>query len=184
MCLKLPALRRSLLSQPKGLAGLLAVGAGLLCTVLSPAPASAQEEPVQEEPRPQRYEDVTWNRIYLYDFKATEEERAMEILGEHLIPTYQEVDIQAPRVVELRSGPWDVMIVATLPDGPSELTWETAPEELELQRALVEELGEEEAPKIFEEYGQAIARETSFLGMSGHRGPAIGKTASDTTEMD
>jgi len=118
---------------------------------------------------------VTWNRIYLYDFKASKADRATEILGEHLIPVYQEVDVQAPKVVELQTGPWDVMIVATLPDGPSELTWQTAPEELELQQAFAEELGEEEAPKILEEYGQAIVRETSFLGMSGSRGPAIGR---------
>lgn len=40
---KLSASLCSLLSQLKGVAGLLAVGAGLLCAVLSPAPASAQD---------------------------------------------------------------------------------------------------------------------------------------------
>ena len=160
-------------------AGVFAVAFVLFCAAFVPAPTWAQEQP-----QPQRYEDVTWNRIYLYDFKATEEERAMEILGKHLIPVYQEVDVQAPKVVELQTGPWDVMIVATLPDGPSELTWRTAPEELDLQQAFAEELGEDKAPKILEEYGQAIARETSFLGMSGNRGPAIGRMPADSTGMD
>lgn len=175
----------SVFSSPmKGKVSLTASVLILLCAAFGPAPSWAQEEPTQEGPQPQRYEDVTWNRIYLYDFKATEEERAMEILSEHLIPVYQKVNVQAPKVVELQTGPWDVMIVATLPDGPSELTWETAPEELELQQAFAEELGEEKAPEILEEYGQAIARETSFLGMSGNRGPAIGRPEPDTAGTD
>lgn len=138
----------------------------------------AQEDTAQEDnlPEPKRYEDVTWNMVYLYDFKAGKEGRATEILGKHLLPAYKKASVPAPRIVELHTGPWDVMIVSEMEDGPSEMSWQVSPEQPKIQKAMREMLGKEKAGKITSEYGNAIARSTSFVGMSGrHSAPITDK---------
>lgn len=139
---------------------------------------TAREDTVREDnlPEPKRYEDVTWNTVYLYAFKAEKEGRAMEILGNHLLPAYEEASVPAPRVVELQTGPWDVMIVSEMEDGPSEMSWQVSPEQPKIQKAMQQMLGKEKAAEITSEYGSAIARSTSFVGMSGrHSAPITDK---------
>lgn len=163
--LEYKVIRRALLTRSSltMVATLLAIG------LLAPT-VQAQEK---SQPEPERLEGVTWNTVYLYDFESSKEGRAMEILGKHLIPSYSEAGIKAPRVVELQTGPWDVMLVAEMQEGPSSMTWKVPPEAIEIQQVLQQKLGSEKAGKIRREYGSAIARSTSFVGYSGRRGPPI-----------
>lgn len=150
----------------------------LFWLVFFASPTLAQEDTSRDDklPDPKRYEDVTWNMVYLYDFKAGKEGRATEILGKHLLPAYRKASVPAPRVVEFRTGPWDVMIVSEMEDGPSEMSWQVSPEQPKIQEAMREMLGKEKARKITSEYGNAIARSTSFVGMSGrHSAPITDK---------
>ena len=161
-----PDLSRSmtLLSTPLWALGLAVLGLFLLA-----APAQAQDE----EPEPTRYEDVTWNQVVLVDFKPGKEERAMEIIDEYFDPVVKKAGNQMPRAVELQTGPWDLLLVWTMKDGPSDMTWETSPEEIETMKAAQEMFGQEKMEKINDEYSSLIARTTSFMGFSGQHGAPI-----------
>jgi hypothetical protein len=140
------------------------VGAGLLAT-----PAQAQEE----EPEPERLEGVTWNQVALIDFKSGKEDRAMEIVENHFIPVVKKAGNQVPRTIELQTGPWDLLVINVMKDGPSEMTWETSPVDIENIKAASEMMGMEKAQKISDEYESLVARETSFMGYSGKHGAPI-----------
>jgi hypothetical protein len=145
------------------------LGLALLGLCLLAAPAQAQDE----EPEPTRYEDVAWNQVVLVDFKAGREERAMEIIEDRFLPVAKKAGNQIPRTVEMQTGPWDLLLVWTLQDGPSEMTWEISPEEIETMKAAQEMFGQEKMEKISDEYSSLIARETSFVGFSGRHGAPV-----------
>ena len=132
-------------------------------------PAQAQDE----GPQPQRYEDVTWNTVVLIDFKAGKEDRAMEINGDYFDPASKKAGIQVPRHIELQTGPWDLMMIWTMKDGPSEMAWETSPWDVKGWKAMLEMHGKEKAQEIADEWSSAIARATSFVGFSGRHGAPI-----------
>jgi len=147
-----------------------ALGIALLLSMAGLAmPAQAQEE----GPQPQRYEDVTWNNVVLYDFKAGKGDRAMEIIGDHYDPAAKKAGIQIPHSVQLQTGPWDLMMIWTMKDGPSEMAWETSPWDVKAQKAMVGMLGQEKAQEIVDEFDNTVARETSFVGFSGRHGASI-----------
>jgi len=141
----------------------------LLGLCLFPAPAHAQDE----EPEPTRYQGVTWNQVLLVDFKSGKEERAMEIIEDRFLPFVKKAGNQVPRTVKMQTGPWDLLLVWTMKDGPSDMTWKTSPEDIETLEAAREMFGQEKMEKIGDEYSSLIARETSFLGFSGQHGAPI-----------
>ncbi|MEF8794980.1 MAG: hypothetical protein V5A22_01625 [Salinivenus sp.] len=117
---------------------------------------------------------MTWNYAALIDYKPGKKGRAMEIIGDHFIPAYNQAEVPVPRAIELQTGPWDVLLVGPMGDGPSQMTWETSPQQIEIRKAMVEMMGsEEEVEKISEEYQSLIARSTEHLGVSGRYGPPI-----------
>ena len=144
-------------------------GLALLGLCLLATPAQAQDE----DPEPTHYEDVTWNQVVLIDFKSGKEGRAMEIIENRFLPVVKKAGNQIPRTVEMQTGPWDLMLVGVMKDGPSEMTWETSPEEIENMKAAKEMFGQEKVEKISDEYSSLIARSTSFLGFSGQHGAPI-----------
>jgi hypothetical protein len=155
----------TLLSTP-----LWALGLAVLGLFLLTAPAQAQEE----GPEAQRLEGVTWNSVVLIDFKAGEEDRAMEIASNNFIAASKKAGTQVPRVIDLQTGPWDTMLVWTMEDGPSEMTWETSPEQVKHQKTMMEMVGgKKEMEKTWEEYTSLINRSTSFIGYSGEHGAPI-----------
>lgn len=146
--------------------GLALVGWGAIAP-----PVQAQEDGV---PEAQRYENVDWHWVILIDFKPGKTGRAMEIIGDHFQGASEQAGTQVPRIVEMQTGPWDLMYIWRMEEGPSGMTWETSPEEAEWQRTLAEIAGsEEEAEEISDEYSSLIARTTSYIGMSGRHGRAI-----------
>jgi len=160
-----PSRSTTLLSTPLWSLGLAVLGLFLLA-----APAQAQEE----GPEAQRLEGVTWNSVVLIDFKVGKEDRAMEIVSNNFIPASKKAGTQVPRVIDLQTGPWDVMLVWTMEDGPAEMTWETSPEQAKYQKTLMGMVGgKEKMEKIGDEYNSLINRTTSFLGYSGKHGAPI-----------
>jgi hypothetical protein len=139
-----------------------------LCHVATPAQAQ------EEEPEVQRLEGVTWNQIQLVDFRVGKEERAMELIAKYAIPAYKKAGTQIPRIIQLGTGSWDVMYVFEMKEGPSEMTWETSPESVKIQKAMMEmEGGKEKMEKLGDEYQSLINRTTSFIGYSGEHGAPI-----------
>lgn len=152
-----------------------ALGVALLGWGAVAPPAQAQEEGQEgETPQPQRYEDVTWNGVSLIDFKPGKKARAMEIVSNHFIPAYKEAGVPVPQTIELQTGPWDVLLIGHIEDGPSMLTWETSPQDVKVQEAMLELVGDqEEVQEIVDEYQSLVARSTVHLGFSGRHGPPV-----------
>jgi hypothetical protein len=159
------AIRRTSLYILVGALGVALLGWGA-------TPVQAQEE--GEMPQPQRYEDVTWNGVSLIDFKPGKKARAMEIVRNHFIPAYKEAGVPVPQTIELQTGPWDVLLIGHMKEGPSMLTWETSPQEVKVQEAMLELAGDqEEMQKIVDEYQSLVARSSVHLGFSGRHGPPV-----------
>lgn len=133
------------------------------------SPAAAQEDR-----QAKRYENVDWHQVVLVDFKHGKKTRAMEIVREYYDPATEKSGTQRPRAIEFQTGPWDMMLIWTMEDGPSEMTWETHPEGLKWMNAVAEIAGgEDKAQKILDEYNGLIVRTTSFVGLSGRHGMRI-----------
>ena len=146
------------------------LGLALLGLCLLATPAQAQEE----GPEAKRLEGVTWNSVVLIDFKAGKEDQAMEIVSNNFIPASKKSGTQVPHVIDLQTGAWDMMYVWTMKEGPSEMTWETSPESVKLQKAMMEMAeSKKEMEKTWDEYQSFIARSTSFIGYSGEHGEPI-----------
>ena len=129
--------------------------------------------------QPQRYENVTWNGVSLVDYKPGEKDRALEIISNHFIPAYKEAGVPVPHTIEFQTGPWDVLVISHIKDGPSMLTWETSPQEVEIQKAMLEMADDqEEMQEIMDEYQSLVARSTAHLGFSGRYGPPVSPDAS------
>jgi hypothetical protein len=141
----------------------------LLGLCFFPAPADAQDD----EPEPTRYQGVTWNQVLLVDFKSGKEERAMEIIEDRFLPVTKKAGNQIPRTVEMQTGPWDLLLIWTMEEGPSAMTWKTSPQEIETMKAAREMFGQEKMETISNEYSRLVARTTSFLGFSGRHGAPI-----------
>lgn len=79
-----------------------------------------------------------------------------------------------PRAIELQTGPWDVLLIGHMKDGPSTLTWKASPQEVKVQEAMLEWAGDqEEIQELVDEYQSLIARSTTHLGFSGRHGPPV-----------
>jgi hypothetical protein len=78
-----------------------------------------------------------------------------------------------PRTVEMQTGPWDLLLIWTMEEGPSAMTWKTSPQEIETMKAAREMFGQEKMETISNEYSRLVARTTSFLGFSGRHGAPI-----------
>jgi hypothetical protein len=158
--------------------GLALLGWGTLATPIQAQETDTLEAQPDEEIQPdeeaQRYENVDWHNVVLVDFKPGKTGRAMEIIDDHFTPASEQAGTQVPRMMELQTGPWDVMLIWTMEEGPSEMTWEISPEGLRFQEALVEVVGsEEDVEEIWDEYYSLVDRSTSYIGMAGRYGPSI-----------
>lgn len=145
-----------------------AVACALSLAGLSASPAQAQEGP-----QAQQYEDVNWHRVVLIDYKAGKRERALEILDKYYYPAAEKAGVTGPPAIEVQTGPWDLMAIYAMEEGPSEMRWETSPEWAKFQRAMEQMVGSEKARKITEEYSSLVDRRVAHVGFSGRHGRAL-----------
>jgi len=117
----------------------------------------------QDEVKPSKYENVTWHRVVLIDFKPGKVARAKEI-----IKIYQTAGASAgtrgPVEYWFETGEYDLMAIWTLEDGPSDLEWDISPDGIKWRAALVKQLGSEEAvQKLQQEFQSLRASSTSYI---------------------
>ncbi len=117
----------------------------------------------QEEMKPTKYENVSWHKVVLVDYKPGKMKRAKEI-----IKLYQEsgkaAETMAPEMIWFMSGEYDLMLIWTLKDGPSEFEWKYSPDGLKWWNEFIKQIGsKEEAEKIQAEYTDLIFSYTSYL---------------------
>ncbi len=117
----------------------------------------------QEEMQPTKYENVSWHQVVLVDYKPGKEKRVKEI-----IKLYEAAGKAAgtpkPEMIWFMSGEYDLMLIWTLKDGPSEFEWQFSPDGLKWWKEFVNQQGSKEvAEKIHAEYMDLISSYTSYL---------------------
>ena len=117
----------------------------------------------QNEVKPAKFENVTWHRVVLVDFKPGKVGRAKEI-----IKTYKAAGnaagLKNPQSYWLMSGEYDMMTVWTMEGGLSDMEWDVSPDGIKWRAEMVKKLGSEEAVrKLQQEFQDLQLSSTSHI---------------------
>lgn len=106
--------------------------------------ASALMHAQSEEPKAQKYDDVTWHTVTVIDFLPGKVGEAKEIISK-----FQSAGAAAgtPGPVQywFETGKYDMMVIWELKEGPADLEWSWSPDGVKWWKALVAQEGSEEA---------------------------------------
>lgn len=117
----------------------------------------------QNEVKPEKYENVTWHRIVLIDYKAGQDSRAREII-EMYEAAGKAAGLQSPERHWLSTGEYDMMLIWTMNGGPSDMEWRRSADNVKWWSEFVKQQGSEEAAtKIRREYSELISSSTSYI---------------------
>lgn len=110
-----------------------------------------------EEPKAEKYSDVTWHTVTVIDFKPGKVVEAKEIIAK-----FQSAGAAAgtPGPVQywFETGKYDMMVIWELKEGPSDLEWSWSPDGVKWWKSLVAQEGSEEAAKALQDrYSSLIA---------------------------
>lgn len=117
----------------------------------------------QEEPQPQKHENVTWHNVVKVDFKSGKTGRAKEI-----IKMFEEGGAEAgtkgPEKFWFSTGKYDAMFIWKMEDGPSAMEWSRTADNIKWRKAMIKQLGsEEKLREIQQEYSSLIASSTNEI---------------------
>ena len=128
----------------------LAVALTALCVPVSGAAA--------QELKAQRAENVRYWWVEMVKFLPGKRERAGELVEQHFAPLDKELGGQVIDV-HLNTGDWDFITMFPMTGGPSDISWETSPDEVKFMNALAKRLGGmAAAKKLTDEWDTLIAR--------------------------
>jgi len=117
----------------------------------------------QDEVKPAKYENVTWHRVVMVDYKPGQNSRVKEI-----IKIYEaagaEAQTKGPEKYWFSTGEYDAMFIWTLEGGPSDMEWYRDEGDIKWRAAMVKQLGSEEAlNKLNQEYASLVSSSTSYI---------------------
>lgn len=137
--------------------------AAVAAMLVLPSTVAAQEE----EPRPEKHENVTWYAIVNVDFASGKRDAALELIENHFVPAAKKAGTPGPVMhLEHQSGDWDLTVIWHMDRGPAGMEWKTTDEGIAWQKAFVEMSGgEEKAKEIGETFDSYIARENVTISM-------------------
>lgn len=117
----------------------------------------------QDDPKPQKYEDVTWHNVVKVDFKSGQSSRAKQII-KMFEKAGQEAGVKGPEKFWFETGKYDVMFIWTMKDGPGSMEWMRTEDNIKWRKAMIEQLGsEEKLQEIQKEYSQLISSSTNEI---------------------
>lgn len=142
-----------------------AAAAFLLALLLLPTSLMAQEAQQEEEPQPERWDDVTWYEVVHVKFKPGTKEDALELVKENYLPASRQAGTPTPTMVlDHRTGEWDLTVIWRMEGGPQDMTWRRSPQSIAFAGALREIAGGQEAmQELGERYQSYIQDAKSFL---------------------
>ena len=122
----------------------------------------------QEEVKPAKYENVTWHRVVMVDYKPGQNARVKEI-----IKIYEaagaEAKTKGPEKYWFSTGEYDAMFIWTMDGGPSDMEWYRSDSNIKWRAAMVKQLGSEEAVnKLQEEFSSLVSSSTSYISRKEH----------------
>ncbi len=117
----------------------------------------------QEELKPVKHENVTWHRVVLVNFKPGKVGRAKEIMAQYQAAS-DAVNLKGPERHWLITGEYNMMLIWTFENGPTDLEWSLSPNGVEWRKEMIRRLGSnEELVKLQQEYQSLVDNSTSFL---------------------
>lgn len=116
-------------------------------------PVAAQEE----MPQAQKYESLEWYVLVHVQYESGQAEKALKMIKEHFSPAAEASGFKMPKIFRCHSGKWDAVIIWHLPNGISDMEWQTSPLDAKWFAAFAEqEGGMEAAQELYSEYEEII----------------------------
>lgn len=117
----------------------------------------------QDDPKPEKYKNVTWHRVVKIDYKAGEVGRAKEII-KMFEAAGAEAGTPGPEKYWFSSGKYDLMLIWKLENGPSDMEWSQTERSIKWRKAFIKSQGsEEKANEIQKEYSSLVSGSTSEI---------------------
>lgn len=117
----------------------------------------------QEEVKPAKYENVSYHRVVLVDFKTGKVSRAKEIMKIYRAAA-DAAGLKVPQQYWLMSGEYDLMNIWTMEGGLSDMEWDTSPNGIKWRAEMVKKMGSEEAlQKLQQEFQSLQQSSTSYI---------------------
>jgi len=117
----------------------------------------------QEVVKPAKYENVSWTRVVLVDYKPGQISRIKEIIKIYKAAG-AEAKTKGPETYWFSSGEYDAMFIWTMDGGPSDMEWYRDANDIKWRAAMVKQLGSEDAvKKLQEEYNSLVSNSTSYI---------------------
>ncbi|NMM48566.1 hypothetical protein [Marinigracilibium pacificum] len=136
----------------------------LIICLLIPSKIVAQEEMQQK-----KLDNVTWKEVVYIDFKPGMMGQALEIIEKYFRKASTMANTSFPdQMIEMRTGPWDMVLVWTMKGGIEDMNWDVSPDNIKWRKAL-NKIAEEEGKtgdEVWNNYMSMVARSSSNIGMS------------------
>ena len=120
----------------------------------------------QELPTAQKYEGVSWIKVYDVSFKEGQARAALRIMYEHILPAMEAAGVPPFTIIEYKTGPWDARYILPMSGGPGDMEWEIPPDaEVSFVAMAEREGGIEQVTAIWREYIKKLARSSSNVAL-------------------
>lgn len=119
-----------------------------------------------QEMTAKKYDDPQWYNIVYIDYLPGKYNKAMNIIDTYFRPATEKGGTNAPKMlIELNSGPYDVMVVWHMKEGLNGMNWEVSPDNIKWRAALNDIAGGvDKAGEILDEYQSCIASSNNTIG--------------------
>lgn len=117
----------------------------------------------QDDPKPQKHENVSWHNVVKVDFKSGQIGRAKEIIKIYEAAG-EEAGTPGPEKFWFETGQYDLMLIWKMENGPGDMEWSRSPNNINWRKAVIKQLGSEEKLKeLQKEYSSLISSSTSDI---------------------
>ncbi len=119
-----------------------------------------------QEMTAKKYDNPQWYNIVYVDYLPGKYNKARAIIQDYFIKASEQAGTPGPvMVLEMNSGPYDIMALWHMKDGIESMNWEVSPNDVKWRKALNEIAGSaEKASEIQKEYQSYIASSSNSIG--------------------
>lgn len=117
----------------------------------------------QEEIKPVKFENVSWQEVVLVDFKPGTIERAKEIITLYKAAGAA-AQVPGPEMHWFMTGEYNMMLIWTMKNGPADMEWRRSPDGVKWWKEFINQQGSKEAAEALQkEYTSLVLKTTSYI---------------------
>lgn len=117
----------------------------------------------QEEIKPVKFENVSWQEVVLVDFKPGTIERAKEIIALYKAAGAA-AQVPGPEMHWFMTGEYNMMLIWTMKNGPADMEWRRSPDGVKWWKEFISQQGSKEAAEALQkEYTSLVLKTTSYI---------------------